>query len=200
MLRAGIKLAKQTDISVAAIGPGLGQSDVAADLLRSLLDSKLPLLLDADALNLLAQSPALQSRLQQRQAPSIITPHPAEAARLLGVETRQVQQDRLTAAQLLIAQFRCTIVLKGSGTICGNEQGLSINASGNGALAAAGQGDVLSGLIAALLVQGLAPLEAAQRGVFVHGVAADEWRCTHPNGLGLCTSELIDPIRFILNR
>ncbi|AOY00621.1 NAD(P)H-hydrate dehydratase [Jeongeupia sp. USM3] len=198
MLRPAGELLSQA-VDVVAVGPGLGQSRDAAALLAALLDADLPLVLDADALNLIAASGPLQGKLRGRGAPSLITPHPAEAARLLGVTTAEVQRDRLEAAHRLVVQLGCTVLLKGSGTVCADGESTSINASGNGALGAAGQGDLLAGLIAALWVQGLAPIAAARLGAYVHGRAADEWRERHPNGLGLCASELIAPIRALLN-
>ncbi|MBM3117535.1 NAD(P)H-hydrate dehydratase [Jeongeupia naejangsanensis] len=200
MLQAATDLVKRSDLDLAAIGPGLGRSQAAQALLQQLLASDLPLLLDADALNLLSSAAELQQQLRTRTAPSIITPHPAEAARLLGLPTNKVQEDRLAAARELQARLNTAVLLKGSGTICADCAGISINGSGNGALATAGQGDILSGLIASLWLQGLSPIDAARLSAFVHGHAADDWRMQHRNGLGLCASELIEPIRTLLNR
>ncbi|WP_432723612.1 NAD(P)H-hydrate dehydratase [Jeongeupia wiesaeckerbachi] len=200
MLQAATDLVKHNDIDLAAIGPGLGRSQAAQTLLQQLLASRLPLLLDADALNLLARSAELQQQLRTRAPPSLITPHPAEAARLLSIATAEVQADRLAAAHGLQQLLNVTVLLKGSGAICADNAGISINASGNGALGSAGQGDILSGLIAALWLQGLSPIDAARLGAFVHGRAADDWRTQHRNGLGLCASELIEPIRILLNQ
>ncbi|GHD66331.1 NAD(P)H-hydrate dehydratase [Jeongeupia chitinilytica] len=200
MIRSATELQADPGLDLAVIGPGLGQSAAASSLLEHLLKSTLPLLLDADALNLVAAKPETRQLLRERTAPSLITPHPAEAGRLLGLSTQSIQIDRLDAAKRLGEQLNTSVLLKGSGTICADAAGLSINASGNGALGSAGQGDLLSGLIAALWVQGMPAIDAARLGAFVHGQAADEWRASNPNGLGLCASELIDPIRHLLNQ
>jgi ADP-dependent NAD(P)H-hydrate dehydratase / NAD(P)H-hydrate epimerase len=187
-------------ITLLTIGPGLGQSSEAIALLKQSIASPLPLLLDADALNLLAESSELATAMRQRNSPSILTPHPAEAARLLHTSTQAVQANRIESALALAQRYKATILLKGAGSICANEQSWSINASGNAALASAGQGDVLSGIIAALMAQGLSPLEAVQSGSWLHGRAADDWRREHPNGIGLSASETMNYARAALNQ
>ncbi|MBY0445891.1 MAG: NAD(P)H-hydrate dehydratase [Burkholderiales bacterium] len=138
--------------------------------------------------------------MRERTSPSILTPHPAEAARLLHTRTQAVQANRIESALALAQRYKATVLLKGAGSICANEQSWSINASGNAALASAGQGDVLSGIIAALMAQGLSPLEAVQSGSWLHGRAADDWRRIHPNGIGLTASETISYARAALNQ
>ena len=136
------------------------------------------LVLDADALNAIAVDTALQQLLRQRskQAPTVLTPHPLEAARLLGTDTSHIQNDRLAAAQALVEQFQCTVVLKGSGTITAAPQQIPfINPTGNGRLATGGTGDVLAGMIGARLASGLAAFDAASIAVFQHGQTADRW-------------------------
>ncbi|MBB5193179.1 hydroxyethylthiazole kinase-like uncharacterized protein yjeF [Silvimonas terrae] len=181
-------------------GPGLGQSDAAIEVLRVLLPRPEPLVIDADALNLLASHTELAQLCKARTTPAILTPHPTEAARLLGIATPEIQQDRLRAASALAQRYGCTVVLKGSGTVVCNGKHLTINGSGNAALAAAGQGDILGGMIAALLAQGMTPAEAARFGVFVHGAAADLWRQEFTAAIGLTASETIDYARKALNR
>ncbi len=181
-------------------GPGLGQSEAAIALLRNLLPRPEPLVIDADGLNLLASHAELAHLCAERITPAILTPHPTEAARLLGISTPEVQQDRLRAASALAQRYRCIVVLKGSGTVVCDGKHLTINGSGNAALAAAGQGDILGGIIAALLAQGLNPAEAARFGVFVHGAGADLWRQEFMAAIGLTASETIDYARKVLNR
>ncbi|MBK0089319.1 bifunctional ADP-dependent NAD(P)H-hydrate dehydratase/NAD(P)H-hydrate epimerase [Erwinia sp. S59] len=152
---------------VIAIGPGLGQRDWAQKALKKVAASEKPMLWDADALNLLAIKPDYR---QNR----IITPHPGEAARLLGVKTREVERDRLQAAQTLAKRYGGVVVLKGAGTIVASAAGdIAIADVGNAGMASGGMGDVLSGIIAAMLGQKLTLLEAASAGCVAHGAAAD---------------------------
>ncbi|HMY40998.1 MAG TPA: NAD(P)H-hydrate dehydratase, partial [Marinagarivorans sp.] len=136
---------------------------------QSVLSSGKPLVLDADGLNLLARTTAGLSC----PSPCIITPHPAEAARLLGITTEQVQADRLAAAANLAAKTQAVVVLKGAGTVIASGNQRFIAKVGNPVLATAGSGDVLCGLIAGLWAQGLAALDAALLGVCLHGALAD---------------------------
>jgi hydroxyethylthiazole kinase-like uncharacterized protein yjeF len=182
------------------VGPGMGQSNTALELLGELLPEAQPVVLDADGLNLLATHPQLAQACTARDTPAIVTPHPTEAARLLGVTTTEIQQDRLYAANELAQRYGCIVVLKGSGTVVSDGKSLSINGSGNAALAAAGQGDILGGMIAALLAQGMNPLDAARFGVFLHGAGADLWRQEFAAAIGLTASETIDYARKALNR
>lgn len=189
--------------TVLAIGPGLGQSMQAGELLTQVLDSALPRVIDADGLNLLAQSPLLQRKCAVSPAPTFITPHPAEAARLLGSTTEAVQADRLTAALQLAKRLNTHVALKGCGTIIAMPDGRWFtNTSGNPGLASAGSGDVLTGMLAALLAQHWPPLEAILAAVHLHGAAADACvTAGHgPNGpIGLTAGELIAPARRLLN-
>ncbi|HMW48168.1 MAG TPA: NAD(P)H-hydrate dehydratase [Cellvibrionaceae bacterium] len=155
--------------SVLALGPGLGQEPWGQQLHQSVLSSGKPLVLDADGLNLLARTTAGLSC----PSPCIITPHPAEAARLLGITTEQVQADRLAAAANLAAKTQAVVVLKGAGTVIASGNQRFIAKVGNPVLATAGSGDVLCGLIAGLWAQGLAALDAALLGVCLHGALAD---------------------------
>ena len=189
--------------TVLAVGPGLGQSMQAGELLAQALDSSLPLVIDADGLNLLAQSPQLQRAIAVRPAPTFVTPHPAEAARLLGCTTAEVQADRLAAARELSRRIRAWVALKGCGTIIATpDERWFINTTGNPGLATAGSGDVLTGMLAALLAQGWPALEALLCAVHLHGAAADACVAEErgPRGpIGLTAGELIDPARRILN-
>ncbi len=190
------------DFSAAlAIGPGLGTAPVARDLLARALAGTAPLAIDADALNLLAAEASLQQRLRQRRAPTLLTPHPLEAARLLGTTAAVVQADRLAAARNLARQCNATVVLKGSGSVIAEVDGnVAINPTGNAALATAGTGDVLTGVCGALLAQGWEATPAALAAVWLHGAAADLLVAQGAGPVGLTASELIPAIRTVLNR
>jgi ADP-dependent NAD(P)H-hydrate dehydratase / NAD(P)H-hydrate epimerase len=162
------------DCSAIVIGCGMGVSGEAVRTLTKVLKRDVPMVIDADALNLIAESAELAKLVQKRKSPTIITPHPAEAARLLGASTSSVQSDRLRAARDLAKGYRCIAVLKGAGTVIDDGATTSINTTGNPLLATAGTGDVLAGMIGALLAQGYAPYDAARIGVAFHGAAADE--------------------------
>ena len=136
--------------SALAVGPGLGQSDEALDLLRAAIDAAVPLVLDADALNLLARHPVLTGRLRRRTPPTLLTPHPAEAARLLGSDVEALQRDRVASALELAQRFNANVVLKGCGSVLATPDGdWAINPTGNPGMASAGMGDVLTGIAAA---------------------------------------------------
>ncbi|MDP2171754.1 MAG: NAD(P)H-hydrate dehydratase [Rhodocyclaceae bacterium] len=186
--------------TVVAIGPGLGQSLQAGELLGQALSYNLPLVLDADSLNLLPQSPLLLRKATVRPAPTFITPHPAEAARLLACSIDEVQADRLAAALELARRLRAYVVLKGCGTIVvAPDARWFMNTTGNPGLATAGSGDVLTGILAALLAQGWPPLEALLGAVHLHGAAADACVAEGLGPVGLTAGELIAPARQILN-
>ena len=162
----------------ATVVAGCGGGDPIATALPELLAKAERLVLDADALNALARDPALQTALAARAAlglGTVLTPHPLESARLLGVDTATVQRDRLAAARQLADRFACVVVLKGSGSIVASPDAApAINPTGNAALATAGTGDVLAGWIGGLwAAQGLTAVDAAERGTWQHGEAAD---------------------------
>ena len=187
--------------STVVAGPGMGDSATAIRVLVQALDGDSPLVLDADAINLVAASPDLQSRLSARHAPSILTPHPLEAARLLGVTAGVIQGDRLEAAREIAARFDAYVVLKGSGTIIAMPDGeAAINPTGNPGLASAGTGDVLAGLCGSLLAQGWPARDAALAAVWMHGVAADRLVLDGVGPIGLTAGELPAAIRTVLNR
>jgi hydroxyethylthiazole kinase-like uncharacterized protein yjeF len=138
---------------------------------------------------------------ENRRAPTILTPHPAEAARLLGSTAAEVQADRLGAALALAATFRAEVVLKGAGSICASPDGSwAINATGNAGLASGGTGDVLSGIIGALLCQGLPAHRALRCAVCLHGAAADSLVARGIGPAGLTASEVALEARALLNR
>ncbi|HEY6000788.1 MAG TPA: NAD(P)H-hydrate dehydratase [bacterium] len=179
-------------VQALAAGPGLSRSPETTRLVRALADrAALPLLLDADALHALAAPPA---RPSWQAGPAILTPHPGEAARLLGVTAATVQADRVEAARRCAARYGAVVVLKGARTVVADPGGTAwVNPTGNPAMAAPGMGDVLAGLIAAHLARGIPPLPAALLGVHLHGLAGDlAAAATGP--WGLLASEVADRI------
>lgn len=200
MLDAADRLALDA-MDALSIGCGMGGSDHARDVLDHALQRGVPTLLDADALNLVAHDEALAASIAERDTPCVLTPHPLEAARLLGVDTRAVQHDRPAAARALAARFAAVAVLKGSGTVIASPDGrIAINPTGNAALATGGTGDVLGGIIGALLAQRLPPFEAAAAGVYLHGLAADTLTAQGDGPAGLSASELAPMVRKLMNR
>jgi ADP-dependent NAD(P)H-hydrate dehydratase / NAD(P)H-hydrate epimerase len=200
MLRSAGEVLKLNSLTCLAVGPGLGQMPEAALYLDAALDSGLPLVLDADALNLLAAAAPLAQKLRGRAAPALLTPHPAEAARLLASTTREVQSDRVGAALRLSSTFKHPVVLKGAGSICGAPDGTwYINTSGNPGMASAGMGDVLTGMIAALLAQGTDARSALLAAVYLHGAAGDHAVAGGAGSVGLTASETIEAARALIN-
>lgn len=200
MLRPADGVLRLDHLTALAIGPGLGDLPDAAEYLDWALELELPLVLDADALNLLATFSALKDKLKQRVTPGILTPHPAEAARLLGCTTADVQSDRVAAAQRLARECNAGVVLKGCGSICAWPDGhWAINTSGNPGMASAGMGDALTGFIVALLAQGVDERHALTAAVYLHGAAADRLIENGVGPIGLTASEVIDAARILLN-
>ena len=199
MLRhAGAALDAEPDALV--VGPGLGTSEAARTLLLRALALQIPLALDADALNLIARDPALLAATQARGAPTLATPHPGEAARLLGADVDSVQNDRMGAARELARRLAANVVLKGVGSVLAHPDGTwDINTSGGPALATAGSGDVLSGLLGALLAQQIDARTALRYAVCLHGAAADALVASGSGPLGVTASELPDAARALLN-
>ncbi|WP_115687128.1 NAD(P)H-hydrate dehydratase [Cupriavidus taiwanensis] len=190
-------------MSALVIGPGMGTDGNARQQFARLLQATTqPLVLDADALNLLASDPALAGALATRGAATVMTPHPLEAARLMGVTVAEVQRDRPAAAAALAAQWQAVVVLKGSGSVIAAADGSpwTLNPTGNAALASAGTGDVLAGMLGALLAQGMAPLAAAQAAVWIHGRAADVLVEQGTGPAGVTASELYAPARGVFNQ
>ena len=186
-------------LDVLAVGPGLGQVGTAKSLLKSALTCPCPLVLDADALNLLATHPALAEMTAERVALTVLTPHPGEAARLLGISTQELRSDRLGCALTLAKRLRAWTVLKGLGTVVAAPDGAYwINPSGHPALAAPGMGDVLTGLIAARLAR-LPPKPAVTGAVWLHGKAGEDG-VTHLGAAeGLRAGEVIELLRRRIN-
>ncbi|WP_406850295.1 NAD(P)H-hydrate dehydratase [Chromobacterium phragmitis] len=184
-----------------AVGPGLGQQEQAARLLEQAIARPCPLVLDADALNLLATRDELAERVAARAAPTVLTPHPAEAARLLRSSVGEVQSDRVRHVRRLAERFNCVAVLKGAGSLIARPDGFyRVNTSGGPELASAGQGDVLTGLIAALLAQGLDAFDAASLAVRLHGLAGDDYRAENGGPIGLAASATAPRVSRALNR
>jgi hydroxyethylthiazole kinase-like uncharacterized protein yjeF len=178
--------------SVVAVGPGLGQDAWSRQLFEQVLDSGLPVVVDADALNLLARDPL-------RRDDWVLTPHPGEAARLLATSSGAVQQDRFAAARELQARYGGVVVLKGPGSlVAADRPPQRLCALGNPGMASGGMGDVLTGVIAALRAQGLAAFDAACAAVCLHAQAADRVAARHGQR-GLLAADLMPAIRRLLN-
>lgn len=189
------------EMSALVAGPGMGTGEDARRWLETALRSATPAVLDADALNLLAADAALAALAKAGAAPRVLTPHPLEAARLMGCTVAEIQRDRLGAARALAAQWQAVVVLKGSGTVIagGDEHAIAINPTGNAGLATAGTGDVLAGMIGALLAQGMAAEPAALAAVWLHGRAADRLVAGGEGPAGLTAGELARAARHELN-
>lgn len=181
-------------------GPGMGASGGARQWLEQALGVEHALLLDADALNLISQDAGLRENVQRRHGPTLLTPHPGEAARLLGVATAAVQKDREGAVKRLADLYAATVILKGMGTLIHQAGGkVWHNITGNPGMAAPGMGDVLAGIIAALVAQGLDSEQAAVTGVWVHGTAGDHAAEAGRGPVGLTASEVAINARVVLN-
>lgn len=167
------------DLAAMTVVCGCGGGTAVSTCLSQILLTSALVIIDADAINTIANDALLQGTLldrSRRQTSTILTPHPLEAARLLGVSTAQVQNDRLAAAQALALRFACTVVLKGSGTVIAAPGQLPVlNPTGNARLATAGTGDVLAGMMGAHLASGLCGFDAACLAVYDHGQRADNW-------------------------
>jgi len=200
MCRSAQQLPVDPD-AVLVVGPGLGNSVASFDLVsRALLGSNL-LVLDADALNLMAQQPALIALCNGRDADStLLTPHPLEAARLLACSVEQIQADRVAAAKKLARRFSSVVILKGSGSIIARPDGhVVINPTGNPGLATGGSGDVLAGACGAMLAQHHTLWPAALGATYLHGAAADSLVLQGIGPVGLTPSELIVAMRTHIN-
>ena len=201
MLRSVADLNQLKQLNVVVIGPGLGQSKIAIELLEFWLAQTVPMLIDADALNLMAQHRHLAVLCKKRQAETVITPHAGEAARLLATTSEDIQKNRTECALKLAKSLHVTCVLKGAGSICAHSDGTwFINTTGNPGLASGGTGDVLSGIIGSLMAQGLSALDAAKLGVYLHGAAADALLEEGLGPVGLTASEVALKVRNIINQ
>jgi ADP-dependent NAD(P)H-hydrate dehydratase / NAD(P)H-hydrate epimerase len=187
--------------SALVIGPGLGRSDDAREVLMRAIASTLPAVFDADALNIISVDSRARAALASRSAATLITPHPAEAARLLGTDTAAITRDRLGAALTLAQQLNAHVVVKGAGSVLAHpDHDWDINASGNPGLASAGTGDVLSGMLGALLAQRIDSKTTLRLGVCLHGAAADALVAGGNGPLGLPASDVADAARTLLNQ
>jgi hydroxyethylthiazole kinase-like uncharacterized protein yjeF len=190
-IEARLKLA-----TVVVIGPGLGESEEAINCLNPLYESSLPMVVDAGAL-----TADFLDRLQSKEV--VITPHPGEAARLLGTASSIVQQDRMAAAVSLTERFAYSCVLKGSGTLISNgESGhypMAINTRGNAGMASAGMGDVLSGIIAAFIAQGMPIYLAARTAVYIHALCAEQFAVNN-HQISLIASDIIDLLPTVMGQ
>jgi NAD(P)H-hydrate epimerase len=181
--------------TVLAVGPGLGRGEWGRAMLGAALAAESPLIIDADGLNLLAESPLDRPRGKQ---PRILTPHPGEAGRLLACSSREIEANRFAAARLIAERYQATVVLKGAGTlVCEPGAATWVCEGGNPGMGSGGMGDVLSGIIAGLLAQGLAPPVAARAGAILHAAAAD--RAALDGERGLLAGDLMLPLRALVN-
>jgi hydroxyethylthiazole kinase-like uncharacterized protein yjeF len=200
MLRKAESALQLSGLDVIAIGCGMGHDLRAQKILHDALKLDTTLLLDADALNMLAIRPDLRSLLLTRKAASVITPHPGEAARLLGIGTDEVQAARPQAAQELAKRLHCSVVLKGAGSLCVTREGkIWRNDTGNPGMSGPGMGDVLSGMIAAFIAQGLSADDALLLAVHLHGAAGDAL-AQQQASIGMTASEVTEWSRWLLNQ
>ncbi|MBN8540980.1 MAG: NAD(P)H-hydrate dehydratase [Deltaproteobacteria bacterium] len=183
----------ESEYSAIAIGPGLGKKPairrLALRLIKKLMRTSLPVVLDADALNAIAEFYTPADGL----FPSswIMTPHEGELSRLLNISSQRIRNNRESSVRAAREKFGCTIVLKGDRTLIAGRKDLWVNTSGNSALAKAGTGDVLTGIIVGLLAQQVPAEDAAKLGVFLHGLQADRWVKTGNDHLSLMASDLV---------
>jgi len=182
-------------IDILVIGPGLGQEQTTQHLIRKLIaEIDKPLIIDADGLNALAGEINFLLKRKSRAIPVIVTPHPAEMARLLETTVKIVQKKRKKVAVRFAEDFSLTVVLKGKNTVVADSRGqVYVNRTGNPGMATAGSGDVLSGIIAAFLGQGLGAFHAAKYAVYLHGLAGD-LAAKEKTQLSLIASDIIDKI------
>ncbi len=185
----------KANVEAVVVGPGLSTSSRAKDIVVRALNLPQPLVLDADALNIIASDFGLRDRLRDRTAPTTVTPHPGEAARMLNITVEQVNADRISSARMLSERFRANVVLKGAGSVCVSVTGATnIAAAGNPLLATAGSGDVLAGMLGALIAQGLQPFTALVMAVCWHGHLAERMAA---RGVQRATaSDLIEELKF----
>ncbi len=201
MLREPSELASLSQLNCVVIGPGLGQSNVALELLKYWLKRDVPMLLDADALNLIAAHPYLTKLIKSHTAATIITPHVGEAARLLKSDIAYIQANRTKVALELAKKLNASCVLKGAGTVCAHyDDSWFVNTTGNPGLASGGTGDVLSGIIGGLIAQGLSGFDAAKLGVYIHGAAADSLVSKGIGSVGMTASEVAAEARNVINQ
>jgi hydroxyethylthiazole kinase-like uncharacterized protein yjeF len=200
MLHNASAVFKSPKPDVLVIGCGLGQSLAAQKLLYDALLLDVATVLDADALHIIALRPDLRSMLHTRKAATVFTPHPGEAAHLLACSVAEIQADRVAAVIKLSKKLNGSVVLKGSGSLCATRDGkLHLNKTGNPGMSSAGMGDVLSGMIAAFIAQGLNPDEALLLAVYLHGAAGDALALQHAS-IGMSATEVTEWARWLLNQ
>lgn len=201
MFRSADALLTEAGLGALAMGPGLGQCQAARALVATAVAAATPVVLDADALNLVARDTTLQAALAGRTLPAVLTPHPAEAARLLACATADVQADRIAAACALARRYQAWVVLKGCGSVIAGPDGAWwINTTGNPAMATAGMGDVLTGMVCALLARGWPPRDALLAGVHLHGLAGDNLCAQLGLDTGLLADDMAGAARGVLNQ
>lgn len=185
--------------SAILLGPGLSTDDSTKTFVaRVVTESEQPMVIDADGLNCIGEKFSL---IKERKAPTIVTPHPGEMARLTGQTSADIQKDRIGAAISYANKSGAIVVLKGAGTVIATPEGeVYINPTGNNGLATAGAGDVLAGIIAGLLAQGVTPIAAAFAGVYIHGALADEYRDQGSDPRSLIAGDLLDLMPSYLAR
>ena len=195
--QAALRLPK---LDVLAIGCGLGHDDAAQQILHDALKLDTVLVLDADALNILALRPEFRTALISRKNASVMTPHPGEAAHLLCCNTEEVQATRSEAAQELAKHFHSTVVLKGAHSLCVTRDGkIFVNKTGNPGMSSPGMGDVLTGMIAAFIAQGLNVDQALLLAVHLHGAAGDAM-AKQKVTIGMTATEVTEWARWLLNQ
>ena len=177
-------------VNVIAIGPGLGTDEAAFARFAAALETRLPLVVDADALRLLAAQPLERNNW-------VLTPHPGEAALLLGCTVDDIQSDRLEAARKIVARYGGTVILKGVGSIVISDSGDEVLLHGNPGMGSGGMGDVLTGVIGGLLAQGLDLSQATRLGACVHARAGD--RAARCGERGMLARDLMPHIRRLVN-
>ncbi|WP_395167622.1 NAD(P)H-hydrate dehydratase [Francisella salimarina] len=185
--------------SALAVGVGFDTTDNSQQVLELIIDNLTqPTIFDADALNIISTNQQIREKFIQLEN-KIITPHPAEAARLLGCTTKEVQDDRFVAVRALAKKYNATVVLKGAGSLICKSDDMYINTTGNQGMAVAGQGDVLSGIIGAFLAQGLDTLSVSRLAVYIHGLAGDNIVKRLGGYVGIFPSRVAEEISIILN-
>ena len=191
-----LSLVQQLQTNVIAIGPGLG---IKSDLLEQIIkaDIHVPMIIDADGLNSICSNFDI---LKNRTYPSVITPHPGEMSRIMKITIDQVQSDRINIAKKCAVENNVITVLKGRGTVIASPEGeYYINPTGGPSLSTAGTGDVLTGIIAALIGQGVQPFDAAVCGAYIHGNSGDRVSAKIGGNIGAIASDVIDMIPYSIN-
>lgn len=188
------------NVNVLVVGNGLGRDLAAQQLLHDAIHRDIALVLDADALNILAERPDLRSLLLTRQAATVLTPHPGEAARLLQLSTAEVQAQRNQAALAIAQNYAASVVLKGAhSVVVTRDTKLYINPTGNPGMSSAGMGDALAGMVAACIAQGMSGDDALLLAVYLHGAAGDALAAQHAS-IGMSATEVTEWARWLLNQ